>query len=100
MELTARDNGQSREVRQGEAIVLRLDENPSTGYAWEIAASDGLTLHADRYHPREGMGASGTREYHFKVERQGVCRLRLRLRRSWDREAKGAKEYVITLHSS
>lgn len=31
----------------GEPVVLRLGENPGTGYRWEVTASDGLELVGD-----------------------------------------------------
>lgn len=38
--LTAADSGRSIKVRDGDVIVLRLDENPTTGFRWHAARAD------------------------------------------------------------
>ena len=37
--LTAEDEGSRVELRVGQALVVRLESNPTTGYGWEVAGS-------------------------------------------------------------
>ena len=63
--LTKANNGQSIEVRQGDEIIVRLPENPTTGYGWHIDRADGLSPEMSEYamgpdqpdpNPRFGQG--------------------------------------------
>ena len=56
--LTKANNGQSIEVRQGDEIILRLPENPTTGYGWHIDRADGLSPETVRAH--DGLGPAGS----------------------------------------
>ena len=47
--LTEADNGQSVQVRQGDAIIVRLPENPTTGYRWHIDRASGLAEEMSRH---------------------------------------------------
>ena len=40
--LTEANNGQAIELRQGDAVDLRLHENPTTGFRWQVVRADGL----------------------------------------------------------
>ena len=70
-------------------VTISLDENPSTGYGWEYAASaDGiLTLTADEYHsdaPAGVVGAGGIRAFSFSGLKEGTVTLTFTYLRSWE----------------
>ncbi len=82
IELTAADNGRTITVSPGCEVVVRLSENPSTGYRWETP--DGLVIANDDYvRPDEqGVGASGERVFTFTAP-EGPVELTFSLQRPW-----------------
>lgn len=71
-------------LRVGDIVVLRLRENPTTGYRWEIAATEGFVLEADDFirMPTVDAGGCGERALRFKVSFEGAARIETVLRRS------------------
>lgn len=83
--VTEADNGTNISVENGETFYLRLPENPSTGYHWELNLTQGLnvTLGPDdrpgRYYPPEQpegieqplVGAGGVRIWEIKAVAEG-----------------------------
>ena len=85
--LTAVDNSREIELVEGDWVTIRLDENLSTGYAWETGSLDeGLLELISNEHRQDspGIGKGGTREVVLKAVQRGRGRFCLRLRRSWD----------------
>ena len=97
MELTAADNNASRTVPLGGAIVLRLPENPTTGYQWHPAVDDAaLQLIDDQYEiAQEPRGAAGLHRFAFRALRVGPTVLKLVERREWEDHA--SEEYRVNL---
>jgi inhibitor of cysteine peptidase len=88
MELTYEDSGTERSVPVGERIELRLPENPTTGFRWQVA---GLPVELqqieDRYEGAEQpRGAGGHRTIGFEALRPGDVTLHLEKRRSWEQD--------------
>ena len=69
--ITEADNGTTISLKEGENFFLRLRENPSTGYSWEINLSEGLSIVSDNYTQdpaAEGIiGAGGTHLWVIKA---------------------------------
>lgn len=83
---------------RGDEVVLRLEENPTTGYRWQIAQSGAgeLGLVDDRFVPGAGdtaPGAGGHRIVRFVGRQPGEVRLEAVLRRSW--EATGVSQQRV-----
>lgn len=72
-------------VLVGEWFLLRLAENPTTGYRWEFQSLDPALSLEEGSFARGGMapGASGLRSWRFRANRAGEFRLQLALKRSW-----------------
>jgi inhibitor of cysteine peptidase len=88
----------------GDTIRLSLPENPSTGYSWQMTASDGLEKVGDRYiqgntgtagHPL--VGASGTHEWDYKVTQQSPQKVTGVYKRPWEDSSAGEKTYVLSI---
>lgn len=49
----------------GERVLVRLNENPTTGYNWSTTASKGLSIVLDHYFPPDTSqaGAGGYHEW-------------------------------------
>lgn len=74
--LTSKDNNATIKASKGDTIVLKLDENPSTGYHWVMQFSGGLKVTSDAYKQRSGaqnlVGAGGTHTWTIDVTESGT----------------------------
>ncbi len=91
-------------VRRGDSITLELSENPSTGYLWQMTASDATILEIvqDEYvAPDNGdsplLGAAGTHRYRFRAAKAGTATLTLVLCRAWEGIDNAAETRVYTI---
>jgi inhibitor of cysteine peptidase len=95
------DRGKTFEVSQGDVISLRLEENPTTGYQWEIDALDEqvVDLQDSNYLmiPGMGVGGGGMRTFTFKARSPGTAQVRLKLRREWESNDAAIDRFEVTL---
>jgi len=95
--------GETVHVQPGDEVVVRLPENPTTGYRWEIdAPRGGVEVAQDSYdRPRdEGVGAGGMRTFTLRAGEPGQAEVRLRLARSWEDEAAQQGRLAIVVEPS
>lgn len=55
-------------------MFLTLDENPTTGYTWNLTTTPGLTIVKDEFLPptsSQGLGAGGMHEWEIKTAAEG-----------------------------
>ena len=81
------DDGQAVDVGVGDQVVIRLDENPTTGYRWELVdLPAAVELAGDSFTLGEPVkvGSGGTRELTFICRRPGPARLQLRHWQAWE----------------
>ena len=79
----------TRELRVGDELILRLPENPTTGFRWQVqpSADPALRRIDDRFEPGSGSplpGASGTRVLKFAASSPGTVQLSLAHRQAWE----------------
>lgn len=43
------DNGKTISVSQGSIVQIKLDENPTTGYGWNVSTTPGLSISDSNY---------------------------------------------------
>ena len=68
------DNGRILDVSAGVTVVIKLPENPSTGYTWQYAVNENIVeLVEDVYIPPENqiIGGGGTRMLKLEVVGSG-----------------------------
>lgn len=67
------DNNKTVNVKSGETFTVTLEENPSTGYAWNISVTSGLTIINDTYLPTNTslVGAGGLHEWQVEATDTG-----------------------------
>ncbi len=86
--VTEEEDGDTLTAAVGDVVTVRLEENPSTGYAWRATASDGLTLTDDRFiapSVSPGLvGAGGTRVLAYEVASGGTQRIEAVYERPWE----------------
>lgn len=95
------DSGKSIEVQSGDTIIVRLDENPTTGFQWAIDKSNDaiLTLQDSDYVPAPDsrIGSGGQRVFTFKTQSAGAVDLQLKLWRQWEGDQSITDRFVVTL---
>lgn len=81
-----KNNTQTVTIKTGETIKIVLDENPTTGYAWIINLTPGLTIVNDTYVAPSGglVGAGGQHEWQVKATGTGDQQLTGIYKRSWE----------------
>ncbi len=85
---------------KGERIEVRLEENGTTGYRWEIKAMDDQRLKyvkEDYTLSGEAPGAGGMKSFYFEVVGEGVSTLTLSLVNTWEKDL--ADTFQLTIES-
>lgn len=99
--LTQADNNRTAEPRVGERLIVRLPENPTTGYTWAIDETDSrlLALDSTDYVPPEtgSIGARGQRAFVFTARQSGEVALKFKYWRFWEGDASVTERYVVNL---
>ena len=100
--LTRADDGGVVALRVGDRLVLRLDENPTTGYRWAMEAHDEevVSLQHQEYRPfpHAAVGGGGQRSWTFIAHKAGTDTLQLKLWRAWEGESSITRRFTVTLH--
>jgi inhibitor of cysteine peptidase len=81
-------DGSSVQLVRGQALLLTLPSNPTTGYGWELAAPDPGVLKESRAPemiPGTGApGAAGVTRFRFMAVGAGSATLKLNYRRGFE----------------
>jgi len=100
--LTEADNGRSIMVSLGERVILRLNENPSTGFRWVVDKGDNgiIELSGTDYvqAPGSALGGGGHRVFVFEAKRSGSAHLLLKLRREWEGDKSIASRFELAIN--
>jgi predicted secreted protein len=87
---TITDSDKTVTIPLNEELNVRLAENPSTGYSWNLSATAGLELIEDEYIPDQPVGqpplvgAGGVHSWHFKATGPGEQTIAGVYRRPWE----------------
>jgi inhibitor of cysteine peptidase len=80
---------------KGDAIIVKLAENPTTGYSWNLTNSNGLELTEDNYEQKAGtdklVGVGGIHQWIFEVTDRGEQNISAVYMRPWE-EKTGAED--------
>ena len=99
--LTQADHGTSVAVAPGDIIIIRLPENPTTGYQWTVEMVDAATLALQRTEfspaPEAGVGSGGGKTFTFKAQKPGTAHIQLKLWRAWAGDASIRDRYHVTI---
>ncbi len=95
------DQGKTIEAHRGDSITIRLTENPTAGYHWEISGTNNHLVEfqsSDYLKPSKAViGSGGTRIFRFKVLSNGTDKIQIRLRRSWESEDRAVKIFAVNI---
>ena len=99
--LTEADNGKSHTIPSGARVVLRLRENPTTGYQWHLDSDlpPVLSVTADDYSPTAGggIGSGGVRVLEFRAGTAGIVKLVLSHKRPWEGQDKALSAFTVSI---
>ena len=97
--LTAADDGKAVDLRAGSLLVIRLPENPSTGYQWDIHADRANVAVEQRYFVQlsNQPGGGGESSWSIRAKAPGVTSVRLKLWRPWEDERAAIQRFEVTL---
>jgi len=67
-------------------ITLKLIENPTTGFQWNLTTSPGLVVIADNYQPSSPQlpGSGGVHSWDMKAVQPGTQEIKATYMRSWE----------------
>lgn len=90
--ITEADNGKNISLKNGETFYLKLKENPTTGYFWELKLSQGLNNISGKYYPPETsnesqqplVGAGGVHIWEIKAVTEGSQQVKGIYKRPWE----------------
>jgi inhibitor of cysteine peptidase len=84
---TEADSGKAVQESLGETFAIRLPENPTTGYSWNLSLPEGIILSRDEYIPPQNagqiLGAGGTRSFTLVAETRSEGNITAEYRRAW-----------------
>lgn len=85
-------------VARGDVVVVRLPENPTTGYRWQVDTGDGVSLVDDVGEPGgNAPGSAGERILRLQADRPGTWPVVLRLSRPWEQEHVDERRVDVTV---
>lgn len=102
---TEADNGTTAVFENGTVFYLKLSENPTTGYSWELELSEGLSLLGDEYIQDEPpaemeqpiVGAGGAHIWEIEAVSEGNQQLKGIYKRPWERETGEEDTFVLDI---
>jgi inhibitor of cysteine peptidase len=97
--LTAADNGRTVELRVGGDVVLRLPENPATGYRWAVDAVDEtfVDIKEGQYRAASNtLGGGGEAQWTVHAKAPGLTQVKLKHWRHWEGERSVIERYELT----
>lgn len=98
--LTTADAGRSVELSIGQILEVALEENPTTGYVWELETVDRDILQpvqTDYLVNQNSIGSGGTAIFRFKAGREGRTFLKLICHRSFEKDSKPIGTFAATV---
>ncbi len=91
------DRGRQVRVHAGDRIMLRLPENPTTGYRWSGEIPAFLTVERDENEPGSAPGAAGHRVMKLLATGSGRAELSLAMGRAWEPGEPAADRFSLTV---
>ena len=105
------DSGKTVKAAVGDLVLITLQANPSTGFTWSAAdqaKGSALALKSRKFltasqmsaeiQPRPGQGGQTT--FTYRVAGTGKATISLSYRRPWEKKAKPARTFAVTVEAS
>lgn len=103
--ITEAENGNTIYIKEGQTFIVKLNENPSTGYSWELSLSKGLGLLSDKYYSPDSskkggkpvIGAAGFHSWEIKAVDKGSQQVNGIYKRSWEPETGEGQTFKLNV---
>jgi inhibitor of cysteine peptidase len=99
--VTEEQNKATVSVNQGSVITVKLQENPTTGYQWNLTTSPGLQVIGDNYVPSDTtgklVGSGGTRVWNISAITTGEQKIEAVYKRSWEQVTGNETSFSMTV---
>lgn len=100
--ITESDNGNSIILKNEDIFYLKLRENPSTGYSWQLKLSPGLCILSDNYTqdpaPEGYTGVPGTHQWEIKVVASGSQQIKGINRAPWENITGKEENFTLNIN--
>jgi inhibitor of cysteine peptidase len=99
VELTSADHGATISIQLADEVVLRLPENPTTGFRWELEPEDLVEVVDDTFELDDDplLGSGGTRVLRLRAAKRGSGRLQLKHWQPWEGASSVTRELQVNL---
>jgi|GEM_PF-2817034 len=102
LRFTQNDSGGLTNAIRGDTLVITLEENPTTGYSWNLSASPGLSLINESYEKNtdeeELVGAGGTHQWQFEVAEEEEQNISAVYKRPWEDITGNETQFNLTIN--
>ncbi|MCX6698769.1 MAG: protease inhibitor I42 family protein [Methanomicrobiales archaeon] len=80
-------------------LTLMLNENPTTGFQWNLTTSPGLVVTADNYLPSAPQltGSGGVHTWEMKAVQTGTQKIKATYMRSWEPMTGNESTFALTV---
>jgi len=94
------DNGMNKTLSLGTPFMVRLDENPTTGYSWNVSVTSGLNITNDTYIPPTSglIGAGGIHTWSVITTKTGLQEFSGIYMRSWENKTGNETTYMLKIN--
>jgi inhibitor of cysteine peptidase len=94
-------NGQTIDLSIGQSIEIRLQENPTTGFRWQLMSGDRAVcaMTSDTFEQKLGSpGRGGEHSWIFEAVSPGECTVEFRYQRPWIDPAQPGRMFQLYIH--
>lgn len=102
IEVTGADDGTLIEADVGDTILVRMSDNPTTGYRWELepVTGESMVLVGSDYEPTSGaVGSGGLATWTLRAAAAGTTPIALKRWRPWQGDASVLARVAVTVHA-
>jgi inhibitor of cysteine peptidase len=94
-------NGQTISVAKDSMVTIRLKENPTTGYSWQVNVTEGLSIIHDEYKidkvPAGMVGSGGTHTWTVQPQDAGTFTFSAIYMQPWMNVTGSEATYTLTI---
>jgi inhibitor of cysteine peptidase len=99
--VTEEQNGATVNVNTGAIITVKLQENPTTGFSWNLTTTPGLQVMNDTYKPMyttgKMVGSGGTHIWDISAVATGEQKIKAVYMRSWEPTTTNETTFSMTV---
>lgn len=99
--VTQEDNDKIIDLSVGQVFLIQLDENPTTGYRWDVREIDPDLIERTEAQYSQNLGSEtgggGVRIFKFTAKKTGQNQIQLKHWRSWEGDKSTIGHFTIQL---